>query len=169
MNHGSESTIIDFVKIRHAIRVVVLPSVIVLGCLLSLSVRPANAQSVGIRGGVSVDPDQFYFGGHVETAPLIDRLTFRPNLEIGIGDDRTLVSFNFEFAYHFPSRSTWNVYAGGGPALNLLRFRDETDPGGGLNLLMGVQHNRGLFAEFKVGTVDSPRVKFAVGYAARWQ
>ena len=80
-----------------------------------------------------------------------------------------LVAFNFEFAYHFPSQGTWNVYAGAGPALNLLRFRGDTHAGGGLNLLMGVQHNRGLFAEFKVGTVDSPRVKFAVGYAVRWQ
>jgi hypothetical protein len=160
---------IDRVKIPRAVRIIVMPLLVVMGCLLSVSVRPANAQSVGVRGGVSVKPDQFYFGGHVETAPLIDRLHFRPNLEVGVGDDRTLVAFNFEFAYHFPSQTTWNVYAGGGPALNLLRFRGDTDPGGGLNLLMGVQHNRGLFAEFKVGTVDSPRVKFAVGYAVRWQ
>lgn len=160
---------IDRVKIPRVVRIIGMPLVIVLGCLLSLSVGTASAQSVGVRGGVSAKPDQFYFGGHVETAPLIDRLHFRPNLEVGVGDDRTLVAFNFEFAYHFPSQTTWNVYAGAGPALNLLRFRGETDPGGGLNLLMGVQHNRGLFAEFKVGTVDSPRVKFAVGYAARWQ
>ena len=154
---------------RRVVHTIVLPLAVAAAFLLSFSVRPASAQSVGIRGGVSVNPDQFYFGGHVETAPLIDHLRFRPNLEIGIGDDRTLVAFNFEFAYHFPSRTTWNVYAGAGPALNLLRFQGDTDPGGGLNLLMGVQHERGLFAEFKVGTVDSPRVKFAVGYAARWQ
>ena len=161
------STIIGFVKIRRTVRVIVM--LVVVGSSLLVSARPSSAQEVGVRGGVSVNPDQFYFGGHVETAPLIDRLHFRPNLEIGIGDDRTLVSFNFEFAYHFPSQANWHVYAGAGPALNLLRFHGETNPGGGLNLLMGVQHNRGLFAEFKVGTVDSPRVKFAVGYAARWQ
>jgi hypothetical protein len=163
-----ESNMIGRVRIRRVGRIIVMLFVVV-GYPLSLSVRSANAQSVGVRGGVSVDPDQFYFGGHVESAPLIDRLHFRPNLEVGVGDDRTLVAFNFEFAYHFPSQTTWNVYAGAGPALNLLRFRGDTNPGGGLNLLMGVQHNRGLFAEFKVGTVDSPRVKFAVGYAARWQ
>jgi len=165
---NNDSTIIDSVNTRRIARIVV-PLAMAAASLVSLSVRPASAQSVVIRGGVSVKPDQFYFGGRVETAPLIDRLRFRPNIEIGIGDDRTLVAFNFEFAYHFPSRTTWNVYAGAGPALNLLRFHGETDPGGGLNLLMGVQHERGLFAEFKVGTVDSPRVKFAVGYAARWQ
>ena len=35
---------------------------------------PAAAQDAGIRGGISVDPDQFYFGGHLETPPLVDRL-----------------------------------------------------------------------------------------------
>ena len=54
------------------------------------SSTPALAQDGGIRGGISVDPDQFYFGGHLETSPLVDRLYFRPNVEIGIGDDLTL-------------------------------------------------------------------------------
>ena len=38
------------------------------------SATPALAQDGGIRGGISIDPDQFYFGGHLETSPLIDRL-----------------------------------------------------------------------------------------------
>ena len=140
-----------------------------MGCSLFVSTPLAHAQEAGIRAGVSIDPDQFYFGGHVETAPLLDHLTFRPNVEIGIGNDQTLVAFNFEFAYHFPSNRTWNIYAGAGPALNLLRFHGETTSGGGLNLLLGVQHERGLFAEFKVGTVDSPNAKLGVGYAFKWR
>jgi len=156
------------VKTRRVVRRILLSLVVVAACSLSFA-PDAHAQSVGVRAGVSVNPDQFYFGGHVETAPLVDRLTFRPNVEIGVGDNVTLVAFNFEFAYHFASTTTWNVYAGGGPALNLLRVRGDTDPGGGLNLLVGVQHSRGLFAEFKVGTVDSPDVKFGVGYAFRWR
>ena len=155
-------------KTRRAVRRLLLSLAFVAVCSLSF-VPSAHAQSAGVRAGVSVNPDQFYFGGHLETAPLVDRLTFRPNVEVGVGDNVTLVAFNFEFAYHFASTTTWNVYAGGGPALNLVRFRGDTDPGGGLNLLVGVQHSRGLFAEFKVGTVDSPDVKFGVGYAFRWQ
>ena len=65
---------------------------------------PALAQGVGVRGGVSVDPDQFYFGGHYETDALVDRLHFRPNLELGLGDDLVTTSLNFEFVYKFPSR-----------------------------------------------------------------
>ena len=41
----------------------------------------------------------------------------------------------------------------------------DTDFGGGFNVGVGVQHRRGLFAEFKVGAIDSPEVKFMVGYA----
>jgi len=132
-------------------------------------VVPAAAQELGVRAGVSVNPDQFYFGGHAETAPLVGNLRFRPNLEVGVGDNVTLVAFNIEFAYHFPSQRSWHAYAGGGPALNFIRFRGETDSEGGLNLLVGVQHARGLFAEFKVGTLDSPDVKLGVGYAFRWR
>ena len=133
------------------------------------SVVPAAAQEVGVRAGVSVNPDQFYFGGHAETAPLVGNLRFRPNLEVGIGDDTTLVAVNIEFAYHFPSQRSWHAYAGGGPALNFIRRGGETDSEGGLNLLVGVQHARGLFAEFKVGTLDSADVKLGVGYAIRWR
>jgi hypothetical protein len=132
-----------------------------------VAAAPAAAQDLefGARAGVSVDPDQFYFGGHVQTEPLIDRLRFRPNVEIGLGDDTTLVGFNVEFAYFFPTRSPWQLYAGGGPALNVINRDDDTRSEAGLNVLAGVQHTGGLFFEFKVGAFDSPEFKFGVGYS----
>ena len=128
---------------------------------------PAYAQSnAGVRAGVSGDPDQFYFGGHVETKPLIDRLTFRPNVEVGIGDDVTVVAANIEFAYWIPIQNKpWSLYIGGGPALVIGDRNDDTDVGGGFNILVGAQHRKGLFTELKVGFADSPSIKFAVGYA----
>lgn len=36
-------------------------------------------------------------GGHAETAPLLDQRRFRPNIEIGFGNDLTLVAVNLEF------------------------------------------------------------------------
>ena len=81
----------------------------------------------GVRGGVSVDPDQFYFGGHYETGPLVDRLHFKPNIEAGFGDDLTLIAINFEFVYKFPSKGPWNLYAGGGPAINFFSFDNVDD------------------------------------------
>jgi len=128
---------------------------------------PAAAQEVGVRAGVSADPDQFYFGGHFETPALVDKLHFRPNVEIGVGDHVTLVAFNIEFAYHIPTGPNWYTYVGGGPALNFIRFQGDTNSEGGFNLLVGVQHTSGLFAELKGGLADSPNLKVGVGYAIR--
>lgn len=133
---------------------------------LMLLATPANAQTFGVRAGASADPDQFFFGGHYETKPLMKNLTFRPNIEVGVGDDVTLVAFNIEFAYWIDlDNQPWRVYLGGGPAANLYDRDDSTDLEGGFNLMVGAQHRGGLFVEFKVGLIDSPDVKFGVGYA----
>ena len=142
-----------------------LPSLVVLGIA-----APAAAQGPGVRGGVSVDPDQVYFGGHYETEALVDRLHFKPNVEVGIGDDVVATAINMEFVYKFPTRSRWLLYAGGGPAINFYSYDDDgrggdnTNTEGGLNLLFGVENRSGLFFEVKVGAIDSPDVKFGVGY-----
>jgi hypothetical protein len=128
---------------------------------------PAAAQDAGIRGGLSVDPDQGYFGAHLETSPLVDRLHFRPNVEVGFGDDITLIAANMEFVYKFPRRGSWGIYAGGGPALNVYARDDDSNTEAGLNLLVGVENSRGLFFEFKVGAIDSPDFKFGVGWTFR--
>lgn len=135
--------------------------------IAALYALPASAQEIGVRAGASANPDQFYFGAHGETPALIDRLHFRPNIELGVGNDLTLVAFNIEFAYHLPTGRNWYTYVGAGPALNMIRFRGNTNSEGGFNLLLGVQHNSGLFAEIKAGLADSPDFKVGVGYAVR--
>jgi hypothetical protein len=130
----------------------------------------AAAQTPGVRGGISVDPEQFFLGGHFESAPLIERLHFKPNLEVGFGDDVTHVGVNFEFVYKLPlDTGAWTLYAGGGPALNIYSFEgiDDSANEPGLNALFGAETERGLFFELKLGAVDSPRVKFAVGWNFR--
>ncbi len=102
---------------------------------LMLFATPANAQTFGVRAGASADPDQFFFGGHYETKPLMKNLTFRPNIEVGVGDDVTLVAFNIEFAYWIDlDNKPWKVYLGGGPAAILSDKDDNTDFNGGFNL-----------------------------------
>lgn len=137
--------------------------------LVLFSSTPALAQDPGIRGGISVDPDQFYFGGHLETSPLIDRVHFRPNLEVGVGNDLMLIAANMEFVYKFSTRRAWNLYAGGGPALNIYMIdgADDSELDAGFNVLAGVESSGGLFFEFKVGAIDSPDFKFGVGYTWR--
>jgi hypothetical protein len=128
---------------------------------------PAAAQGPGVRAGASVDPDQFFLGGHYESNPLVDRVHFRPNAEIGFGDDVTTVALNFEFVYKAPVSSVWSLYAGGGPALNIYSFDNDSDAEGGLNFLVGAETARGLFFEVKLGAINSPDVKFGVGYTWR--
>lgn len=130
---------------------------------------PSFAQGIGIgvRAGASVDPDQFYLGAHVETGAIVNRVHLRPNLEIGFGDDVTLVAVNIEAVYRFPlHQSPWTVYGGGGPAINYYNFDEDrdSDTRGGFNFVGGLQHDKGLFFEVKIGAWDSPDLKFGVGY-----
>jgi hypothetical protein len=137
--------------------------------IVIFSSTPALAQDAGIRGGISVDPDQFYFGGHLETSPIFDRVYFRPNVEVGIGDNLTLIAANMEFVYKFSRTRPWNIYAGAGPALNIFipDGDGDSDTEAGFNALVGLESSRGLFFEFKMGVADSPDFKFGVGYTWR--
>jgi hypothetical protein len=130
----------------------------------------ASAQAPGVRGGISVDPDQFFVGGHYETGPLIDRLHFRPSAELGFGDDITLLGVNFEVVYKLPlDTAPWTLYAGGGPSLNVYSFDeiDDSDNRAGFNGFFGAESERGLFFEVKLGAEGSPRMKFMVGWNFR--
>ncbi len=145
-----------------------LPALFLLALIGVATPSPAHAQGgVGIRGGLSVDPDQFYVGVHLDAGPLVDRLWFRPNVEIGLGDHQTLFAFNAELAYWFSTHSPWRVYAGGGPALNIYHFDagGGSDTRAGLNLLLGFAHRGGFFAEAKLGALDSPTLKLGIGYS----
>jgi len=144
--------------------------IIVAAIAITVFAHSAQAQGVGVRAGVSADPDQFYAGVHFETRELAEHLRFRPNVEVGFGDDVTLVALNFEFTYRLPpaalprSMSMWHLYVGGGPALNIFRFSNDTEPEGGFSGLVGLAHRNGLFAEAKFGALKSPSFKFGVGY-----
>lgn len=139
-----------------------------LGCAaLVVFAWPVQAQGPGVRGGVSVDPDQVYVGAHYETEALVERLHFKPNLEIGFGDDLTLVSGNFEFVWKFPPRADWTLFAGGGPAVNFYNADNFDETEAGFNILVGVENTRGLAFEVKIGTLDSPDLKFGVAYTFR--
>jgi hypothetical protein len=137
----------------------------VLSLFFALFAVPASAQvSAGVRVGASLDPDQFYFGGHIETAPVADRLHFRPNVEVGIGNNATVVAINFELAYKFPPRRPWHLYAVAGPALNIVNTSHNTSAQGGFTVGVGAEHRDGLFVEVKAGAINSPSFKIGIGY-----
>lgn len=151
------------------IRVSFWVSLVVLGVTAAIAATPAEAQvSPGVQAGISLDPDQFYFGGHIETTPLVDRLRFRPSVDIGVGDGGALVAGNFDFTYTFPARQQWSLYVGAGPSINWYDSdRGGSDTEGGFNFIIGAKNQQRLFFELKVGMEGSPDLKFGVGYTFR--
>jgi hypothetical protein len=138
--------------------------------------------SLGIRGATSLDPEMFMFGVHSQLGPFFsENLYARPNLEFGFGELTTLVGLNFEAVYRLPvvqRTSRWNVYAGGGPALNFSRESFEADADGdrdridfsdltldvGFNFLIGIQSRDGMFLELKSTAYSIPTIRFEIGY-----
>ena len=147
-----------------SLRLRVLLSIATAAVCVCLAASPAAAQTFGVRVGASARPDQFVVGAHVETKPVADHITFRPNIELGLGNGLTVTCFNFELAYKLPSSNPWNVYAAGGPALVLINSDQRDRAEGGFNISLGVEHRDGLFGEIKAGAIDSPDFKILIGY-----
>jgi hypothetical protein len=134
----------------------------------------AQERSAGVVAGISARPNQFYIGAHVMAGEVVKDFWFRPNAEIAFGNSLTQIGLNGEFVYlmRLP-KNAWTPYFGGGPALNIATIHRDaplnntTDTGPGFNFLAGIGKSKGLFAEIKVGALDSPEFKFGVGYSFR--
>ncbi|HKV10454.1 MAG TPA: hypothetical protein VJ725_20100, partial [Thermoanaerobaculia bacterium] len=97
--------------------------------LLTAVALPAAAQDIGfnswgLRAGVSDDPDQFVAGVQADFGEFVTNLRFQPNLELGLGDDTTIVSLTAPVHYRFPLEGSLTLYAGGGLTLGFID-RDE--------------------------------------------
>jgi hypothetical protein len=131
---------------------------------------PAFAQDgPGMRAGLSQNPNQFFVGVHYVTQPIIGMLHIQPNVEGGFGNSLTTVAINGEAAIWVKLSPTWHLYAGGGPSINVYRYteKDKTETHPGLNGVIGIRRKGGLFLEAKVGALDSPSFKIAIGYTIR--
>ena len=140
-----------------------------------LSAVPAAAQGVGFQAGMTIDPEQFYVGSHVELPLGSDDFLIRPGIDGGFGDNLTIASITTEFLYRFElANSGWALYQGGGPVVNIVKFnnpflgQDETDVGGGFNYVFGFAHQQGFFTEFKTGGGSGgASLKFGIGFILR--
>lgn len=142
--------------------------------------RQTKKYRLGIRGATALDPELFLFGVHSQMGPFFsDNIYARPNLELGFGELTTLLAFNFEGMYRLPvvqKTSRWNIYLGGGPALNWSHrnLNEETDRGKidfgdmsldvGFNFLLGLQSREGFFLEMKTSAYSIPTLRFEFGY-----
>jgi hypothetical protein len=140
----------------------VVPAILI---ALVVSAPNASAQGLGVRGGATVNPDQFYVGGQYEMGP-IEKLWFHPSVDFGFGDDVKLIAMNFDVVYrHLMSRrSPWTAFVGGGPSLNHYRVTGASETEFGVNVMGGMMHTSGIFFEARAGFADSPDFRFGVGY-----
>ena len=177
-------------------------SVLTLAVLLSSSAAYAQQQPVGAgvertakrfhmgaQGGIGLDPELVDFGVHAEIARLFrPSLTFRPGLEIGLGEITTLLNINLDVLYAFPgytSDTRWIPYAGAGPAFGLshkgVSTEDVDDPdvteedknrfdfadtdfNGGMNFIFGVRKQNGVFVEMKATAWGVSNIRLLVGF-----
>ncbi len=140
--------------------------------------QSAVVTGIGPRIGVSLDPDQIVFGGQAVIGEVAPSVTFDPGVEVGFGDDQTLIAFNLDMHYHFQIQgSQWRPYGGLGLGVNFFSFdnpppfRDdsETNVGGNVILGAGVPTRTGsrFFTEARFGLGDIPSLKLLVGWHFR--
>ena len=121
-------------------------------------------------------------------------LTFRPVLELGAGEVTTILGINLDFLYTFPgyTRDTpWIPYIGGGPNFGLShqgfatedsdnvdaevngqdvdetggRFDfSDTDFNGGMNFIVGMRKQTGMFFEMKATAWGVSNVRLLAGF-----
>ncbi len=144
-------------------------------CLITATSLQARDYVLGWGGrvGATLDPEQVHVGFHLDLGDIAERLRLQPNVEIGFGDNATLVAINPEVFYLFTPHNRWTPYAGGGLGINIINWDDKagmadnTETEIGLNLLGGIEtkisDTTKFFGEVKFGVGDSPDAKFAVG------
>ncbi len=106
---------------RHFCRLAVV--FLILPCL----VAPAFAEDLGYRGwgprvGFADDPDQVIAGAHFDFGEFTDHVRFVPNVELGVGDDHTILALTAPAHYVWEnlSNTMTEPYAGGGVTVGFI-------------------------------------------------
>lgn len=154
------------------ISIIVLSVVLLGGLSVLANTRPARFHGIGPRVGLTINPDQFHFGGHIDFGDLANNLMMLPNLEIGLGDDFTTIAPTFELDYRFREDwGVWTPYLGGGVG-PVFYSHDNGNSNSELALYLQFGVGKGsagsesghFFIEGKLGLVDAPDAKVTVGW-----
>lgn len=152
----------------------------ILGSASSVRAQELGYRSFGLRGGLSVNPDQFAVGAHLDLGTLAKQIRLQPSFDIGFGDDVTVGTINIDAHYLFKASGSTKPYAGGGVTIALIDvdpgFRDQffgdSDIEAGVSLVGGVQWGRPqrgsraagrYLLEGRLGVGDVPDFKLLFG------
>jgi hypothetical protein len=146
--------------------------------------RQARRFGLGVQAGVGIDPEIIDLGVHGTFGPLFKpNVTFRPAVEVGVGELTTFVGLNFDVLYAFPGNRTdegWVPYVGAGPTFGLShrgfdtdgeegvdapdRFDfSDTDFNGGMTFIVGMRKTKGFF-EMKATAWGVANIRLVAGY-----
>jgi hypothetical protein len=146
----------------------------------------------GVQGGIALDPEIINFGAHATFGPLFrSNLQLRPGVEFGLGEVTTLFGINADVLYTIPGFSSETrllPYVGAGPNFSLSHRGFETADGakvdlngnpvgdqsrfdfsdtdftGGMNFIVGMRRQRGMFFEMKATAWGVSNVRLLAGY-----
>lgn len=153
-------------------RTLIIPLALVMTMAIPTLAR-AEFQGWGPRVGATVNPDQFDFGAHVDLGSMTSHIRLQPSMELGVGDDLTVLALNGDLAYRFASRwDTWTPYLGGGGSVffvgNDNGLMDGAQTNAGLSAIGGIERGMSsgsrFFLEGKVGFIDAPDFKVIAGW-----
>ncbi len=150
-----------------------------LGFLLAAALPAAASAEMGFYGwgvrlGLAEDPDQFVVGFQQDLGEFAERLRFQPSLELGLGDDHTIVVGTLPVHYRFKTSSSVTPYAGGGLQVAWIdrekRRRDDSEVEISPVILGGVEWSlrsgNDLFLELHLAG-DAHDTKLVVGWMFR--
>lgn len=132
----------------------------------------------GPHFGFSSGPSQLVLGGHLELVDVAPDIDFVPSIDLGLGDNVTLISLNGDFHYRFHLHGQrWQPYAGAGVGVHFFSFdqlgpgvdNSETRAGGHFIVGADVPTKTGsrFFTELKLGFGDGPDLKVLAGWSFR--
>ena len=147
----------------------------VLALLPATAFAAPTVTSVGPRVGASIDPDQLVVGGQLSLREFAPGWSFDPSLELGFGDNQTVIAFNLDAYYHLRMSGTdWRPYLGPGLSVDFMSFdepfgrRDQGETNVGLDLVAGFTLPAGRgdhwFTELRFGVGDIPTLKIVGGF-----
>lgn len=136
------------------------------GILLPLETKAAPVgPALGIRAGLSQNPDQFVIGAQAELGSL-GQATIAPSLDLGLGDPGDVIAANLDLRFYlFPLPQTGiHFYAAAGPTVAFFEGGSEEV---GLSLTAGAKipmKGTGRYnVEARFGIGDIPDLKVMLG------
>ena len=144
-----------------------------IACLLVAATAQAQRPPLGFRMGYTSweNVHQFHFGGQAKLGDIFPNVALTPNLEMGFGDNVTVITANGDLAYRVTelAEAPWGPYVGGGLSFIYVDYPViGSDTNLGLSALVGttyaLDNGNEVFGELRLGVMDSPGLKLTVGY-----